>query len=128
MPCLYATEGLAGLDTLKAFENDPSLAVACKQALAFYKKEAETQIPKITDYLLKAENFDKIKKSFDAKPETSRTQQDVDAYNKAVKDMNAAVNTSNQTSTEIFNNRNQVIKNWEDTEKAFADAHTPHYK
>ena len=124
----FANDGMAGLDTLKAFENDPSLAVACRQALAFYKREAEVQIPKVTDYLLKSENFDKIKKSFDAKPESSRTQQDVDGYNKAVKEMNAAVNTSNQTSTDIFNNRAQVLKNWEDTEKSFADTHTPHYK
>ncbi len=124
----YATEGMASLDTMKAFENDPSLKVACKQALAFYKKEAETDIPKVTDYFLKEENFNKIKNSFDAKPESSRTQQDVDAYNKAVKDMNAAVNISNQTNTNLNNGRNQVNQNWENTEKTFADTHTPYYK
>jgi len=34
----YATEGLKSLDTLKPFENDPSLANACRAVLKFYKK------------------------------------------------------------------------------------------
>jgi len=124
----FAVEGLATLDTIKPFEGDPSMVAACKQLLNFYKKEAETEIPKVTDYFLKEENFNKIKASFDAKPETSRTQQDVDTYNKAVKEMNGAVNISNQTNTNLNNSRNQLIQNWENVEKAFEDNHMPHYK
>jgi len=122
----YATEGLTALDTLKAFENDPSMAVACRQALTFFKKEAETEINKLTDFLLKEENFEKIKKAMDAKAE--HTQQDVDEYNKAVKEMNAGVNKYNQVNTDLNNNKNQIIKNWNDTEKSFTDTHTPYYK
>ena len=123
----YAIEGLATLDTLKAFENDPSLAVACKQALAFYKKEAETEVPKISDYFLKEENFEKIKQAMDAKGD-QRTKQDVDTYNKAVNDMNAGVNKYNQTNNDLNSVRGQVIKNWNDTEKSFLDTHTPYFK
>jgi len=123
----YATEGLAVLDTLHGFENDLALANACKQALTFYKNEAETQIPQVSDYFLKAEEFDKLKAAMDAKPQNERTQQDVDAYNKAVKDMNAAVNIFNQTNNELNNGRAAANNGWTNTERQFTDAHTPYY-
>jgi hypothetical protein len=122
----YAIEGLAALDTLKAFENDPSLAVTCKQALTFFKKEAETQIPVFTDFFLKEEEFNKLKNATEAKAD--RTKQDVDAYNKAVNDFNNAVKKYNEVNNELNSSRPQIIKNWNDTEKSFLDAHTPYFK
>src|SRR5882757_8852301 len=119
----YANEGLKALDTLKAFEGDPSLAGACRQALEFYKKTAEKDIPKLTDFYLKQEDFAKLKKSFDVKPASSRTQDEVNTYNKAVKDVNGAIGSFNQTNGQINNGRTQVINNWTDTEKRFADTH-----
>lgn len=64
----------------------------------------------------------------DAKSENQRTQQDVDTYNKAVNDMNDTVVVFNQTNTDLNTGRNEANKNWDDTEKAFTDAHTPYYK
>jgi hypothetical protein len=122
----YADEGLKGLDTLKTFQGDPSLAGACRQALMFYKNEAEKDIPKVTDYFVKQEDFQKIKNAYETK--ASKTQQDVDAYNKAVKDINTAVNAYNQSNNTLNNNRNEVLTNWENTEKSFADAHMPYFK
>ena len=124
----YAIEGLAVLDTLHYYDNDGSLAGACKQALEFYKQEAQTETPKLTDFYLKEENFTKLKNAMDAKSDNQRTQQDVDTYNKAVNDMNDSVNTFNQVNAELNNGRNEVIKGWEDTERTFTDAHTPYYK
>jgi hypothetical protein len=124
----YAKEGLAVLDTLKAFENDAALADACKQALDFYKTEAETQIPHVTDYFLKEENFNKLKNTLDAKPANQRTQQDVDTYNKGVNDINDAVNVYNQTNNELNAGRAEVTNNWNNIEKGFLDTHTPYYK
>ena len=124
----YAIEGLAILDTLQAYENDSSLAGACKQALTFYKGEAETQTPQLTDFFLKEENFNKLKNTFDAKSADKRTQQDVDAYNKAVNDMNDGVNSYNQINNDLNNGRNEVNKNWADTDRQFLDTHTPYYK
>jgi len=124
----YATEGLAALDTIKSFMGDPSLAVACKQALQFYKKNAEVELPKQLDFYLKQENFDKMKKAFEAKASSDRKKEDVDAYNKGVKDINAAVNAFNQSINTTNNNRTQVLQNWESTQKAFFDTHMPYYK
>ena len=124
----YAKEGLAVLDTLKPFDNDQSLGDACKQALSFYKTEAETQTPLLTDFYMKEENFRKLKNTLYAKAADQRTQQDVDTYNKGVNDMNAAVNTFNQTNTDLNNGRNDVNNYWTNTEKQFLDTHTPYYK
>ena len=124
----YAIEGLKVLDTLHYYDNDGSLAATCKQALDFYKEEAETETPKLTDFFLKEENFAKIKTAWDAKSENQRTQQDVDTYNKAVSEMNESVGVFNQVNTDLNNGRNEANKNWEQSERVFTDAHTPYYK
>lgn len=124
----YAIEGLAVLDTLKAFDNDGSLANACRQALEFYKNEAETQVSTLTDFFLKEENFNKMKAAMDAKADNQRTQQDVDNYNKAVTDLNNGVTVFNQINNDLNGGRNQVNGTWDATEKNFLDVHTPYYK
>jgi hypothetical protein len=124
----YANEGLADLDTLKKFEGDPSLANTCKQVLQFYKSMAENDLPKQMDFFLKKENFEKVKKAFEAKPEKDRTQKDVDLFNQGVKEINKANNTFNDINTKANTGRNDAIAKWNDAEKSFADTHMPYYK
>jgi hypothetical protein len=118
-------EGLAKLDTIKPFNGDNSLVVAVRNVLAFHKAEAEKQLPGLTDYLIKNEDFTKIKKAFDSKPEAKRTQADVDLYNKAVVDFNASVNSSNKVVNESNAGRQRVMDNWENSRKNFMDKHIP---
>jgi predicted DNA-binding protein len=122
----YATEGLTELDALRTFEGDGSLANACRQLLQFYKKCAEKDVPKMLDYYLKKDNFEKLKKSMDSK--TTHSKEEVDAYNAGVKEINNASNTFNQLNANANDSRSQLLKLWEDTEKAFSDAHMPYYK
>jgi hypothetical protein len=124
----YAIEGLAVLDTMKGFDNDLALAQACKQALTFYKTQAETNVPAITDFFAKEQNFLKLKTAMEAKAANQRTQQDVDTFNKAVSDINASSNSFNQLNNDLNNSRNELMNNWTNTEKQFLDAHTPFYK
>jgi hypothetical protein len=124
----YADEGILALDSLKFFMGDATLGNACKEMLKYYKRMAENDVPKLTDYFLKQENFEKIKKAFDAKPSSSRTREDVDAFNKAVGEMNAGVKTYNDTNNKINKERSQAINEWEKTEKEFADKHMPRYR
>ena len=79
---------------------------------------AKNDIPKLTDFYLKEENFDKIKKSLEAKG-SNKTKEDVDQYNKAVKDINASVNNFNQLNQELNKRRQEVVQNWEKSEKDF---------
>jgi hypothetical protein len=124
----FADEGLKTLDTMKAFNGDPTLVNACREVLKFYKKMAEKDVPKLTDFYLKEENFTKAKKSFESKPASSRTQTDVDTFNKGVKEYNDAVNAFNQTNNNINKERSQALNNWEAAQKKFADTNMPYYK
>jgi uncharacterized lipoprotein YehR (DUF1307 family) len=124
----FAEEGMKALDTLKHFEGDPSLANSCRTALIQYKRMAEKDVPKLTDFILKSENFEKLKKSFDAKPAKDRTQQDINNYNKAVNELNKGVNLYNNTNQILVDTNNELIRSWEKTDKDFSDAHTPYFK
>ena len=124
----FAVEGLKALDTLRTFEGDATLAAACAGALRTYKRMAEDELPKVEDFYLKQDNFEKLKAALDAKSQSSRTQQDVDAYNNAVKDVNASVNAYNQQGAQMNNDRKTMNDNWNNAEKSFMDAHMPHYK
>src|SRR5947199_5005395 len=94
----YADEGTQslGIDSLKEFIGDPSLANSCMRALQFYKNEGEKYAPKQLDYFLKKENFEKIKKAYDNKGDHNKD--DVKTYNDAVHDMNDASNTFNDVN------------------------------
>ena len=88
---------------------------------------AKNDIPKLTDFYLKQENFDKIKKSLEAKG-NNKTKEDVDQYNIAVKDINASVNNFNQLNQDLNKRSQDVVQNWENTEKTFRDEVIPYYK
>lgn len=121
----YAKEGLLALDSLNSFQGDHSLAQSCRQALMFYQKQAETNLPMVTDFFLKEENFNKMKKAMDLKDQGSLTKQEIDTYNKAVKDYNTGINQYNQLNNNVNALRKQVIDNWNNANNQFLDAHIP---
>lgn len=117
----------AGLDKLKGvepFSGDGSLISACRNLLNFYKEEAKKTTAQ-SDFILKQENFLKIKKQFDSKPAGKRTQQDVDDFNKAVKEANEGVNDYNKTNNELNKKRTTNLDNWNNTVKRYLDTYVP---
>ena len=125
----FAKEGLEALkaDSLRTFQGNPSLAAGCREALLLYNSMAQNDIPNLMDFYLKEENFDKIKKSLEAKG-SNKTKEDVDQYNRAVKDINASVNNFNQLNQELNKRRQEIVQNWENAEKTFRDDVIPYYK
>ncbi len=125
----FAQEGLEALkaDSLRSFQGNPGLAAGCREALQFYSNMAKNDIPKLTDFYLKEENFDKIKKSMEAKG-SNKTKEDVDQYNKAVKDINSSAANFNQLNQDLNKRRQEVVANWENAEKSFRDELIPYYK
>lgn len=121
----YSTEGLQKLDTMKTFKNDGSVITACRKVLEFQKSEA-AKAPVFTNFLSKVDEFNKIKKAYDAKPQAKRTQADVDTYNKAVADQNNAINEYNKINGELNAGRTKVMEHWDRTRKQFLDRHVPH--
>jgi hypothetical protein len=125
----FANEGMEELksDSLRSFQGNPALAAGCRDALQFYSSMAKNDIPKLMDFYLKQENFDKIKNSLDAKG-ANKTKDDVDQYNKAVKDLNGSVSSFNQLNQDLNKRRQEVVQNWENAEKSFRDDLIPYYK
>ncbi len=122
----YSAEGLEKLKDVKPFENDPNLKNACKKVLDFLQDEANNNIGVMTDFIMKSENFEKVKKAFNAIPAAKRTQQDVDNYNKAVNEMNKGVNQFNSTNKMLNDKRNSIMKEWDAAVQSFFDDHMPY--
>jgi hypothetical protein len=121
----YSQEGLVRLDTLKPYNGDGSLITACRKILEFHRAEADVKIPVMSNYLIKSEEFAKLKKSFETKPAQTRTKADVDSFNQAINNINKEVALFNKTSEELNVARNKVLTNWDQTKKRFMNAHIP---
>ena len=124
----YANEGLKSLDTMKHFEGDAALAVSCRQALTGYRSMAEKDLPKMIEFYLKAENFAKLKKTFDQNNNGNLSKEEIKAFNKSVDEMNAASNAFNQTNSNTNTTRKRIVDNWNSANKDYLDAHMPYYK
>ncbi|MBL7746957.1 MAG: hypothetical protein JNM19_05985 [Chitinophagaceae bacterium] len=120
----FAEEGLEKLKGLKGYNGDASLIAACRNMLNYYKSET-AKVSKMSDFFLKEEDFNKIKKQFEAKPAGKRTQQDVDQYNKAVNDINAASNSYNTLSNELNKEGTSALNDWNKTYSKYMDEHMP---
>lgn len=121
----FANDGISKLDTMKAFKGDRTIVLACKQILEFYRNECKDKIGLLTNYYIKEDNFQKIKKAFDAKKQTDRTQADVDQFNKGVEELNKAIAEFNNTNSQLSENRSKLTDNWNKTVQNFLDKHTP---
>ncbi len=117
-------EGLEKLNKVHAFEDDADLVAACRKALLFFEREAKTSVPVISDFLVKNDNFEKLKKAMDG---GSHSKEDVDNYNKAVRDMNGAVSLYNKVNKQDNDERTRVIEDWNTGGQAFLGKHTPRY-
>ncbi len=120
----FSEEGLTRLKEMKGYNGDASLIVACRNMLYFYKTEA-TEASYITDYFLKVESFNKLKKQFDAKSGSRRTQQDVDQYNNAVADINTTTNNFNKNNNDSNKQRTSGLDGWNKAVKNFLDNYIP---
>ncbi|HWA33635.1 MAG TPA: hypothetical protein VG737_05875 [Cyclobacteriaceae bacterium] len=123
-----ATEDLAKLGQMQAFQGDASLKAAAQQALAFYKKEASDYIPASIDFQLKKDNFQKMDKAFNAKKQGDLTQAEIDAFNKAVGEYNAGVKKINALNDQNNKARQIALDKWSSASENFLDSHTPKYR
>lgn len=120
----FSEQGLEKLKDLKGYNNDGSLIIACRNILNFYKDEAKKGSA-MTDFFLKEENFTKLKKQFDSKTGTKRTQLDAEQFNKAVNDINSASNNFNAVNNELNKQRSKSLDGWNNAVKKYLDEHVP---
>jgi len=123
-----SSEGLPLLAKIPSFDGDGSINISCRQLLQFYNTEAKDKMQAISDYYMKQETFDKLQKAVDSKSPSERSQQDIDKYNKGVKDINLAVQVYNKNNKELNDLRNKFNDDWNNTVEVFFSKHTPRYR
>jgi hypothetical protein len=121
----YSIEGLARLDTMKAFGDDGSMITACRKVLEFQKSEAQSKMNTYSEFLLKKEQSEQVKKSYESKPSAQRSQKDIDQFNNSVTEFNKSVAEYNKVNNELNASRDKVMTNWHITKKKFMDRHVP---
>ncbi|MEL6254020.1 MAG: hypothetical protein AAFR87_18575 [Bacteroidota bacterium] len=121
----YSEEGLVKLDTFRLYKADKSMIEISRKMLQFYVMEAQEKLPVLTDFYLKKDSFQRIKKVIDGKEADQRTEEDVNTYNKAVAEYNAAVNEFNSTNDFLNKERSILIRRWNQTSDNFIDRHVP---
>lgn len=120
----FAKEGLRKLEDIEPYKGDNSLITGATRILRFYKKESENEFASMTDFYIKKDNYEKIKKNFDSKSRSGRTKQDIKQYNKAVKEYNRAAKKANRILKSGNKKREKFLKNWNETVEDFFDEHS----
>lgn len=121
-------EGLDKLGSVKSYSGDMSIVSSCKAALAFFKNEASDKMKEVIDFYIAKENFEKIKAAFEAKSKSSRTNADVEQYNKAGADYNNVINKYNTLTQELNKKRSEVYEAWNKSVESFLDRQVPKRK
>ena len=120
-----AKEGLEILKTVELYKNDKSIAEVTKDAFEFFIDEADNQVPQLTEFLILNEDFETIKNTLEKTPERKRTKEQIDTYNKKVKDINKAVDNYNKVNTQLNKDRQNVVNKLNTTNENFLAKHIP---
>lgn len=118
------SEGLDNLETVEPYEGDKAMIEATKSLFKFYEKEVE-DAQLAADYFEKKQTFEKVKETFDKIKEKDRTQADVDKYNNAINELNAAADAYQKSSESNNKERSILIDNWNTTAEKFTNKHVP---
>jgi hypothetical protein len=121
----YINEGLDAIKKISSYNNDNTLVEYCTILLNFYKNESMDKFPVYTDFFMKKEMFDKIKKVFDSKSQSEKTQADIDQYNLQINEFNKAINKYNKVNGELNKERQKLLQDWNNTVKRFMDINIP---
>jgi hypothetical protein len=92
--------------------------------LRFYKKESENEFASMTDFYIKKDTYEKVKRNFESKSRRERTKQDIKQYNKAVKEYNRAAKKANRILKSGNKKRQKYLENWNETVEEFFDRHS----
>ena len=120
-----AKEGIEVLKAVETYKNDNSLIDVTTKTFEFFIDEAENKIPQLVDFLILNADFETIKTSLEKTPERKRTKEQVDTYNKKIKDLNKAVKAYNKLNQELNTDRQTVINSINMANEKFLARHIP---
>ncbi len=112
------------LETVGGYKEDKFLLNSAKNILLFYQLEIEDAQIGI-DYYIKMEVFNTTKDAFEAIKEKERTQNDVDQFNKAVNELNWAVELYAVMKERNAKLRANLVDEWNNALDKFTDKYAP---
>lgn len=118
-----AAEGIKKLDLMQSFNGDASLKYTAREAVKFYKRLAEYDLPQVRDFFIMEEKFLTTKKDFKNKRAKKMPEGEIYVYNKEIKKYNEAVIRHTQLNNFIAANRKLTLYNWNASLKIFMDTH-----
>jgi hypothetical protein len=101
------------------------MLTATKKTLEFYKKQAETFVPKIVDFYMFNDKFENAKKSMESKSKKDITKEEIDNYNAMVKQVNKEIENYNKNNNFNFQDKQNAINNWNLSSENFISRHVP---
>jgi hypothetical protein len=121
----FAQEGIESLKSVQSYKGDGSLKKSCSEILQFYVKQDVPFFTELSDYNIKKEQFDKIKKIMDSKNQKDLSEAEVKEYNQKVNDLNNSSKKINGKTESQNKKRNDLTDNWNKTAKTFLDNNVP---
>ncbi len=107
------------------YNKDISLKKACKTSLNNFKTILSTYLPKIEQFYNAEDELKKQQTIVNSKPKEHLTQQEINAYNNAVKKYNEAVNIFNETMKKINSLMQKTVDQWNKASHRFLDKNVP---
>ncbi len=121
----YITEGLDKLKNIQPYNKDASLLEETKASLDYFKNKADKFVPQIVNYIMLEDKFKNAKNAINSKSQADRTKEEIDNYNSLVKQINKEIENYNKINDADFQEKNNLINQWNSTGDNFISAHVP---
>mgnify|MGYP006168023487 CR=1 FL=1 len=121
----YSEEGLVKIDTFEPVKSDRSLANETKKSMETFQQIATDYASKMIDFYTFNSKFEDIKTSLERKSAKDRTNEEIDNYNKMVKEINTKINDFNKENENYVKTINSVTNNWNKASDAYISKHVP---
>lgn len=120
-----AKEGLEILKTVELYKKDKALITATEAVFKFFIDETENKITQLTDFLVLKSDVESIQKTLEKTPEGKRTKEQINNYNKKVKEVNKALANYNKINNTLNSGRERVLNRLDTTKSNFLGRHIP---
>lgn len=120
-----AQNGIEQLKSIEGYQNDKSIIEATHKVFEFFIDEASNDIPKILDFFMLNSDFEKIKETLEKTTERKRTKEQINAYNKKVKEINNGINEYNKLNKSLFEKRQKAYNSLNAANESFLEKHIP---
>jgi hypothetical protein len=116
----FSDTGIGQLKQKPAYQGDNELLTSAIALLEFCKHQGQVTYPANIEFCIKTDNFQKAREKLNSIKEGDRKKEDVDQYNNEVNLYNKAVKDINSINKESFKTYQKLIDSWKkETERFF---------